>query len=200
MQKTQTTLQFFGDTYIAWYITGEKAKRVFEDVRPILEEADFNIINFEGTMSHSRFPFDIEKRYALNMTRHTARLLSLYKFNVATLANNHTLDFGYMGLFETLYHLERSNFKTLGAGRNQTEAIKPLILKTDAGKVCLLTYSRALPMEFWAKKNKPGTSNLSFTATKRAIQRCRKQNDFVFVTYHWGEENHPYQKGYQTKR
>jgi len=51
------------------------------------------------------------------------------------LANNHTTDFGYAGLFSTIENLERVGIGYAGVGKNLEEATRPRYIDTAAGRV-----------------------------------------------------------------
>lgn len=194
-------VQFFGDLYVPKHVL-ERAELtppfdVFAGVRPALQNADLNIVNLEGVLTDSSDPASEDKQYHLKMPGSLAALLKGAGIHVATLANNHALDFGATGLAESLRHLRRHAIKTVGAGANKKEATRAAVLPTAAGSVCLLTFSRTLPESFWARENRPGTSYLSYEETAAAIKDCRARHPFVFVTFHWGEELQETPKQYQ---
>lgn len=117
--------------------------------------------------------------------------------DVAVLANNHVLDWGYSGLEETLKTLQRAGIGYAGAGMNLDEAEKPALV--DLGvKGRVLVFSYALEMsgvpEDWAATDKKGGVNLlGDLSTKRIdrmgkkINQARQKGDLVVVSLHWGE-------------
>jgi len=59
-------------------------------------------------------------------------------FNLATLANNHALDYGHGGLLATLRHLRAAGIEAAGAGTNLAQARAPRYLDTANGRVALV--------------------------------------------------------------
>lgn len=59
-------------------------------------------------------------------------------FNLTTLANNHTLDYGHGGLLATLRHLHDAGIVVAGAGANLGRARAPAFLDTANGRVALI--------------------------------------------------------------
>lgn len=51
------------------------------------------------------------------------------------LANNHTMDYGHIGLFSTLENLERVGIAYAGAGKDLEEAARPRYVDTSGGRV-----------------------------------------------------------------
>ena len=61
-----------------------------------------------------------------------------YGFNMLSFANNHTFDFGYGGLEDTLRAVSDAGFVHAGVGMNLDEAASPAYLETGAGRVALI--------------------------------------------------------------
>jgi poly-gamma-glutamate capsule biosynthesis protein CapA/YwtB (metallophosphatase superfamily) len=59
-------------------------------------------------------------------------------FNLTTIANNHTLDYGHGGLLATLRHLRNAGIVAAGAGENLAQARAPRYLDTANGRVALV--------------------------------------------------------------
>jgi poly-gamma-glutamate capsule biosynthesis protein CapA/YwtB (metallophosphatase superfamily) len=59
-------------------------------------------------------------------------------FDLITLANNHTLDWGVEGILETQRLLSNVGIATAGAGRNRTEAFAPGYFQAPRGRVALI--------------------------------------------------------------
>ena len=59
-------------------------------------------------------------------------------FNLTTVANNHTLDYGHGGLLATLRHLRDAGIVAAGAGTNLAQARAPRYLDTANGRVAII--------------------------------------------------------------
>jgi len=66
-------------------------------------------------------------------------------FDIMSLANNHSLDFSFQGLFETISNLERVGIAYAGAGKDLGHASKPGYADTVAGVVSLVSCSSWIP-------------------------------------------------------
>ena len=58
-------------------------------------------------------------------------------FNVLGFANNHTMDYSYGGLEDTLQFLRREGIAAVGAGENLFEAARPAIVETPGGRAAV---------------------------------------------------------------
>ena len=70
-----------------------------------------------------------------------ARELKQTGIDVVTLANNHILDMGERGLFDTVDCCEEGGLKTVEAGKNIEEATKPLIVTVNDLRVAILNFA-----------------------------------------------------------
>lgn len=106
-----------------------------------------------------------------------------------TLATNHMLDYGPEALEDTLEHLDAAGISHFGAGRDEEEANRPLIVDVDGQKVALLgsvfIYSvstkRATPSE-------PGVADYNIKRLTRTIRSLASQQYRVVISIHWGLE------------
>ena len=200
---SQGHLQFFGDLYLPWHVlkktdTTAENPTLFKNLDPILKSSEHNIVNFEGVSTSSSLPL-IFKSYLLKMPLFIDKILKNSKISIATLANNHALDYGYAGLFDTQATLARSQISFTGAGETNLEATRPVLIQVKQTKVCLLAFSLTHPVEHWANARQPGTAHDNFTKMGQHIKRCKQNNDLTFVSYHWGEERSQHFKKYQQR-
>jgi len=71
-------------------------------------------------------------------------------FNLMGTANNHTLDYGAEGMFQTFANLDRVGIVHAGAGADLAQASRPAYLDTDAGRVGLVSCASTFPEFFKA--------------------------------------------------
>lgn len=67
-----------------------------------------------------------------------------YGFNMLSFANNHTFDYGYGGLEDTLRAVDDAGFVHAGVGRNLDEAAMPAYLETARGRVALIAMASTM--------------------------------------------------------
>ncbi|KAL1987065.1 hypothetical protein VTN96DRAFT_4939 [Rasamsonia emersonii] len=101
---------------------------------PLLQQADLNLINLETSATTHDEPWPNK---AFNYRMHPANAaaaLQRARIDYASLANNHTLDFGPEGLVETAWTLKKARIAFAGAGETTEEAISPAILALPRGE------------------------------------------------------------------
>lgn len=122
--------------------------------------------------------------------------LTAAAIDCCVLANNHTLDWGYGGLAETIDTLRGAAIQTVGAGADARAAAAPAIL--DAGnnaRVLVFAYALAssgVPVNWAAHAHRAGVNllpNLADDALEtiaRAVRAVRRAGDVTVISLHWG--------------
>lgn len=185
-------LQLFGDVYLPQHVLEQTATtaedpRVFAAVRHLMANTAHNVVNFEGVATSAFVPLEL-KRFLLKMPLSVGPILKAAGVTAVTLANNHSMDYGYQGLFDTLSVLREADIAATGAGRNAAEASRPLLLAAAGRLICLQAYSRTLPESFWARATEPGTAHADLAGLRRDVQACAAFAHFTVVSFHWGAE------------
>jgi poly-gamma-glutamate capsule biosynthesis protein CapA/YwtB (metallophosphatase superfamily) len=156
---------------------------------------DVRVINLEMTVTKSE---DYWKGKGINyrMNPANAPVLSAAEIDIAALANNHVLDWGYAGLAETIKTLTMQHIGFAGAGKDREEAEAPAIVDLG-GKARVIVFSFAaetsgVPDTWAAANDRPGVNllrDLSSDTVHRIRDRVRtvkKQGDIVIASIHWG--------------
>ncbi len=170
------------------YFWGE-AMEVWEFYRP-----DLKIVNLETAVTHSN---DVWPGKGINyrMSPENIPCLQVAGIDFCSLANNHTVDWGYSGLLETITVLNNAGIKTAGAGMDLAEATAPCIINFgENGRVVLISMgmeSSGIPLEWAATDKTPGlflidNSNRYITTIENIFSKCQS-DDIVTVSIHWGD-------------
>ncbi len=159
----------------------------FEYVTPELGQGDVVFGNLEGPLTDRGEALD--KRFVFRTPPDkVAPALARAGFDVLSLANNHTLDYGPEGLFDTLDALSAAGMKAVGAGAHSTAARAPVVIEASGLKVGFLAYSNTFPESFWATDERPGTAFGHEHHVRADVARLRETVDVVVVSFHWGQE------------
>lgn len=169
---------------------------LFEPTRDILADGDLVIANLESPLTLSK-DILMEKEYILKADPEAAKGIKDAFIGVATLANNHIMDFGQTGLRDTERALDRFGILHTGAGENLMEARMPAIYEVKGVKIAVLAYSNTFPKEFYAKKGSPGTAPGYAKYVKKDVRAARGLADIVIVSFHWSADRLKDPKEYQ---
>lgn len=128
------------------------------------------------------------KAYTFRGDPSAALGLATAGFDVLSLANNHSGDYGHEGLLDTMGALRVAGLRHIGAGRDLQEARQPLILEVRGLRVALLAYSGLGPASFYATQHSPGCAPAVVAQMVDDVRQARGRADLVVVTTHWGIE------------
>lgn len=170
----------------------------FVRVKPLLAGAAVVFGNLEGPLTDRGTP-EPNKTYIFRTPPAPAsRALRNAGFNVVSLANNHTMDFGPDGLAQTIEALDAAGIAHAGAGRDLAAARRPVLIEAAGKRIAILAYSVTLPESYYAEADKPGTAFAHETQVRADIAAARRQADIVLVSFHWGQEGKTALRDYQT--
>jgi poly-gamma-glutamate synthesis protein (capsule biosynthesis protein) len=185
-EKLNGPIGCLGSFSYIWGDALEELDRVAPDIR---------IINLETSVTKSN---EYWKGKGINYRMHPENISSLTAANidVCSLANNHVLDWGYSGLFETLATLKKVKIKISGAGRNLFEAQAPSIIKVPGkGRVIVFAFglgTSGVPSSWGASDKRPGINLLRDLSEKslfdiqEKVRKVKSRGDIVVVSLHWG--------------
>jgi len=113
----------------------------------------------------------------------------LFKESIFCLANNHIMDFGDMGLQQTLLDCRKRQIATVGAGKNLQEARTPVILEKEGIRIGVL--ARCESQFGIATTTRSGVAPLDATIYA-SIRDLKSQVDIVIVSVHGAAEMCPW--------
>ena len=198
----EISVVFLGDSSFQHnYLDSDKSNFTENEFNLILGEADYAIANLEAPItSIEDSPFSGIKPYIYSESvTDTPVLLKNFSIDAVSLANNHTMDYEFEGLKETMSYLNQNEILFFGAGNNNTEAAKSLHVsfKTNNKAINLFIiagfeYRKSYDFDysFYADSDKGGVSNLSDEKTIAKVKEIRlKEPDSIIVIYpHWGND------------
>lgn len=130
----------------------ESAQKVFS----IIEGADFAVGNFEMPLTDKGNA--VEKLLNIKAHPKIGDSLSTLNLDLVTVANNHSVDYGWEGLSQTIETLRRTGLGVVGAGKNIREAQEPHIASITSNTVGVIAFSCLLPTGMAASVDRPGIS------------------------------------------
>jgi poly-gamma-glutamate capsule biosynthesis protein CapA/YwtB (metallophosphatase superfamily) len=160
---------------------------VFGDVLPHLRDSDVCVTNLESPLTCRGTPI-VKTGPAYRSDPACAAQLREAGFDVASLANNHVLDFGAIGLEDTVAACRSAGLHTVGAGGSVAQARAPLVLDLSSCRVAILAFAEE---EFSTARDGAGAAPLDPVANYYQVVEAKKQADCVFVVVHGGHEFHP---------
>lgn len=164
-----------------------KQSSVLGDTLPIIENSDLSFVNLECLLTHHCTP--IEKSGPA-LKADPDCIDPLKHFDIVGLANNHVMDYGEVGLKDTLDLCNANNLSTVGAGLTLEDAQKPLIVERKGVKIAVIAIAE---FEFNQSENGgPGSAPIDLIDNYVQIKKAQEDADIVIVTIHGGNEYFPY--------
>ena len=159
-----------------------------EQVKPIIQAADYAIVNFESPVM-TREALPIKKTGPnLRCTESAMKCVAQSGFKCVTLANNHFFDYGQIGVEDTIDSCEKHHIDFVGGGKTQAEA-EQVLFKNINGQI--LAIINCCEHEWSIATIKHGGSNpLDIISVCRAIQTAKQKAEFVLVIIHGGTEGY----------
>ncbi|MFB9280175.1 CapA family protein [Cohnella cellulosilytica] len=171
----------------------------FREAKALLEAADIAAGNLETPITVRGTPAE-DKQFVFRGTVEALDAVKDAGFDFLSLANNHTLDYGWQGLSDTMDALDDAGLKHAGSGNDDKEAFEPSYIEVNGTSVAFISVTRVVPVVEWkADRNVPGVAEAySPTRAVAAIEEAKKNADIVVVMAHWGEERNDKQVPHQT--
>jgi len=188
------TLAFGGDVHFEGPVRRHllaDPTTVFGALVPVLSAADLTVVNLETALTDRGTPAD--KQYVFRAPPVALDALRAAGIDVATMANNHGIDYGPVGLADTLAAERRSGFPLIGIGRDEAEAYAPYRATVGGWRVAVLGASQVIApsvSKLWpATPTRAGMASAYRVARlTAAVREARRSSDTVVVYVHWGEE------------
>lgn len=179
-----TSLLFVGDCILS---TGFTHNSFSEAIRHHISNAELSIANIEapvntGTPTTKSGPIKVQSKSDINT-------LSSIGFDVGTLANNHMMDQGVLGLQKTIDACSNANIDTVGVGENHEVAVQPLVKNVDDTEIAILNFCGR---EFGiATHDSPGVAWIEDPDTWNAVDEVTDEVDITILVAHGGLEYIP---------
>jgi poly-gamma-glutamate synthesis protein (capsule biosynthesis protein) len=167
---------------------GGDYSQLFVKVEDKLSSYDLLFANLEGPVSDKGE--NVGSIYSFRMEPRVVPVLKKAGFDVFSVANNHIFNYGQVAFEDTLRLLPASGIKYVGGGFSPTEAYSPALFRVSGVKIAILGFS-----EFPA----PDIASISEDGVRNAVMKADLDNDFVIVSFHFGEEYKDLPNEYQMK-
>ena len=164
----------------------------FAYVRDVLRSADLTVGNLECAVT------DLgeagAKSYTFRAPPLAAAGLAAAGFDLVSLANNHSLDFGPEALVDTAERLRAASVEVVGGGRNDEEADRYRVLTAHGVRVAFLGLAE-VPNDYgydrgvWtAAPGKPGIAWVDEARMAATVREAAQAAEVVVVMFHFGIE------------
>jgi poly-gamma-glutamate capsule biosynthesis protein CapA/YwtB (metallophosphatase superfamily) len=197
----ETRIGFVGDAMVGRHLNHIYGKEdvdpatIWGNFHPRLESLDGVFCNLECSLSKRGERFPDRTYHFRGDPKWAVPALSAGNIRFASLANNHTMDFGTIALTDMIDVLDEEGIENAGAGKTLTAASAPATFSIGNIDVAVISFSDEYK-EYAATDDRPG---IAWTKTapenpetkqvvRKAIKRAQSENpDLLVASVHWGE-------------
>jgi poly-gamma-glutamate capsule biosynthesis protein CapA/YwtB (metallophosphatase superfamily) len=190
------TIAFAGDVHFNGPLAarlGDPATALGPTI-PELTRADLAMVNLETaiTTRGTKAP----KQFTFRAPASAFGALRSAGVDVVTMANNHAMDYGSVGLRDSLAAIRKSGFPTVGIGANAAQAYRPYYVTVKGNRLAVLGATQVLDdnlVTAWTATDKKGglASAKNVPLLVKEVRAARRRADTVIVYLHWGQEKNP---------
>ncbi|PZS31710.1 MAG: hypothetical protein DLM59_09465 [Pseudonocardiales bacterium] len=187
------TLAFAGDVHFAGRVAPRlqnHPRDVLGPIGAVLARADIGMVNFESAITERGTPEPKQFHFRAPPSALTA--LAATGVDVVTMANNHGVDYGTVGLADTLAAVRTSKLPVIGVGANAAQAYAPYLTTVRGTRVAIIAASQIsdrTAVAWTATTTRPGIATaFEIDRLVAAVKAARTLADVVVVYLHWGTE------------
>jgi poly-gamma-glutamate capsule biosynthesis protein CapA/YwtB (metallophosphatase superfamily) len=187
-------LAFAGDVHFEGALRSaleSRSRTPLGAIAPVLEQADLAVVNLETAVTTRGAPQ--QKQYAFRAPPSAFAALVNGGVDVASMANNHGMDYGVVGLRDSLAAARKARFPVIGIGLDAGQAYRPYRATIRGERIAIIAATQVLDdnlISAWtAGPHKPGLASAkTVPRLLRAVRQARETSDTVVVFLHWGVE------------
>jgi poly-gamma-glutamate capsule biosynthesis protein CapA/YwtB (metallophosphatase superfamily) len=192
--KGRVLLAFAGDVHFEGTAGAELASDpalVMASIAPVLRRADLAVVNLETAVTSGGS--QVAKQFVFRAPPSAFAALRAGGVDVASMANNHGMDFGESGLRDSLAAARRYQFPVVGIGLSAAQAYRPFRRTINGQRIAVIGATQVLDDELisaWtAGPHKPGLASAKdVPRLLQEVRAARRTSDTVVVFLHWGVE------------
>lgn len=164
-------------------------KSLFNDILPIVKDADISITNLESPLIEEGKPI-AKTGPNLKSPLKSIEAIKFAGFDMVTLANNHLMDYGNDGLFSTMKVCHDNGIRTIGAGNNLKEAQQVQYFEIKNKRIAFISCCE----NEWSTTHgeKQGANPLDEVTIFYQIQEAKSNADYTIMIIHGGHETYEY--------
>lgn len=194
--KENVSIAVTGDVMFARKMPGVLSldSSPFRGVSNVTSNVDLLLINFENaaTTSTSALKGDVP----LKCSPSYVPLARANNNTVASIANNHALDYGIVGMNDTISYLKEAGITPIGAGNSEDEAHQAVVQEINGRKITILNYmdsenfaEYSYSVMPYANGSSPGYSAYDSEDAQKQIAE-NNDSDLIIAYMHFGNEYH----------
>ena len=162
---------------------------ISDQLKELFLEQDICVCNFEAPIANpEKDKKTVKAGPSLCQDIESVECLVSAGFNLVSLANNHIMDYGKVGLKNTLDAFVKNNIPVIGAGISFKEAYKPYFFEVGKTKVAFIALGQAEFGVFKHEKIDSGYAWINHPTINSLVSETKKKVEFLYIITHAGVE------------
>lgn len=189
-RQPEVTLVAVGDVLFARGVKKQIERHgddwLFGPTQKLTRSADIALCNLECSLSNRGVPQ--HRRFQFRADAKCAGSLQRAGFDIISLANNHTMDYGREAMLDTADSVKKAGMLPVGAGKDRNEAQKLHIMKKNDLRIGFLAFTDIWNGGIVRMGDRPTVAGVDIDQIAAQIRSAKKQCDCLVVSFHWGIE------------
>jgi poly-gamma-glutamate synthesis protein (capsule biosynthesis protein) len=158
----------------------------FAKIKDTISRADLAFFNLECTLSKRGTPH--RRRFLFRADPALAATLRASGFDVASLANNHTMDFGRDAFVDTIDAVRKSGMTAVGGGKDRADALRVQVVRENGLRIGFVAYTDIPSGGVVRLGDRPTVAGANLDEVAGQIRKAKSRCDVLVVSFHWGVE------------
>ena len=191
-EESDIDLLFAGDLcpmgQIEQACINDEQGQICNNFKEYFENNDLFIANLEAPLTKTNNKI-IKCGPSLKADPESFKIISECGIDILNLANNHIMDYGRVGLKDSIELIKKNNLLYHGAGQKIDQALEPLRVNKNGVRISFLAYcENSFNI---ATDDQPGCAPINEAEIIRSLQNEQQHADLIIVTLHAGPEYFP---------
>jgi poly-gamma-glutamate capsule biosynthesis protein CapA/YwtB (metallophosphatase superfamily) len=187
----EVVLTVAGDVHFAERTTAllDDPASAFGPISEVFAASDIAMVNLETAVT-TRGTAE-PKRYLFRAPPSAYEAVKAAGIDVVSQGNNHALDYGSVGLADSVEHAKQARMPIIGAGVDADTAFAPWVTEVNGTSIAFIGISQVHELEkTWsATDSRPGVAHTRDPdRAVSAVRAAKGRADLVVVYMHWGKE------------
>jgi len=170
------------------YITRFGVYYPFEEIRDEIQKHDIAFANLESPISERGKMYSPFKGIYFRADPTVIQGLTYCGFDVLSLANNHSLDWGIDSILDTMYYLQKAGIRYSGVGFSREQALTPAVFEVSGVRIAFICFNDIYPLLLSEAGRRMETLSLYGRELEEEIGALKEEYDIVIASVHAGTE------------
>ena len=186
--RRKVTLAAVGDVLLArgvgQYMAKHGAEYPLEKTKAAIADSGIAFFNLECPLSKRGVAQ--RRQFLFRADPALAKMVHAGGFDVACLANNHTLDYGRRAMMDTVEAVRKAGMTAVGAGKDRKDALQVRVVESNGLRVGFIAYTDLPSSGVVRLADRPTVAGVNTDEIPAQVKKAKEKCDVLAVSFHWG--------------